>query len=351
VGFRLGSDTLYARQGYELAWEQMALPVKVPAAAWTKDAPDGPALKMEDRGDRVLVQGAGFQAVFSREHGGLVGLSFGQRTVVAEGGKTMNGPRLNIFRAPTDNDVWMAKKWADSGLSQLRPLVQKFEVRHQEERTVEVEAVVDHIGFKGAGLRHSCLYTLSAEAGILLDNTFAPLGSLPPLYRLGLRMTVSGDLENMRWFGRGPGESYPDRKSSCEVGLWSGRVSEQFVEYVRPQENGNKEDVRWLSLTDASEAGLLVESQGHLAASASHFTAEDIDSCRHKIRQPKRFMRLSPRPDIFLCLDYAHMGLGGASCGPPPLARYTLTLAEPVHFRFRLRPHPPAEKRGEAPGD
>jgi len=163
---------------------------------------------------------------------------------------------------------------------------------------------------------------------------------LPPLYRLGLKMTVSGDLETLTWFGRGPGESYPDRKSSCEVGLWSGRVSDQFTEYVRPQENGNKEDVRWLALTDAAGAGLLVEGLDHLAASASHFTAQDLDSSRHKIRQPKRFVRLSPRPDIILCLDQAQMGLGGASCGPPPLAKYTLTLAEPRRFRLLLRPCP-----------
>ena len=339
VSFCQGRDTLYARKGHELAWEQMAVPFKSPEAA-KKEATDLPDLKLEETGDRVAVQTGGFRAVFSRREGGLVGLSYGKRTIVAETGATANGPRLDIFRAPTDNDVWLAKPFADSGLSRLHPLVKKFEVRTREARNIAVEIVVEHIGFKGAGLRHSCLYTISADGGILLDNTFEPIGSLPPLYRLGLKMTVSGDLETLTWFGRGPGESYPDRKSSCEVGLWSGRVSDQFTEYVRPQENGNKEDVRWLALTDAAGAGLLVEGLDHLAASASHFTAQDLDSSRHKIRQPKRFVRLSPRPDIILCLDQAQMGLGGASCGPPPLAKYTLTLAEPRRFRLLLRPCP-----------
>jgi len=338
--FCLGRDTLYARKGYELAWKQMPMPFKS-LGATKKEAAGLPALRLEETGDKVMVKAAGFQAAFSRKEGALVSLSYGKRTVIAETGVAANGPRLNIFRAPTDNDVWMAKAFADSGLSRLHPLVNKFEVRKKDAQTADVEIVVEHIGFKGAGLRHSCLYTISADGGILLDNTFEPLGDLPPLYKLGLKMTVSADLETMTWFGRGPGESYPDRKSSCDVGLWSGRVSDQFTEYVRPQENGNKEDVRWLALTDTAGAGLLVESLGHLAASASHFTAEDLDSSRHKVRQPKRFVRLSPRPDIILCLDQAHMGLGGASCGPPPLAKYILTLTEPRRFRFLLRPYSP----------
>jgi beta-galactosidase len=340
VSFCLGRDTLYAHRGYELAWEQMPVPFNNPAAA-EREATGLPALKLEESGQEVVVQGAGFQAVFSREEGGLVSLSYGNRTVISKTGAEPNGPRLNIFRAPTDNDVWMAKAFSDSGLSQLHALVKKFEARTRDDGKVEVEIVVEHIGFKGAGVRHACLYTVWADGAILLDNIFQPLGSLPPLYRLGLKMTVSPDLETMTWFGRGPGESYPDRKSSCDVGLWSGRVSDQFTEYVRPQENGNKEDVRWLALTDQAGAGLLVNSLGHLAASASHFTAQDLDGSRHKARQPKRFVRLSPRPDIILCLDQAQMGLGGASCGPPPLARYTLTLTEPRRFRFLLRPYRP----------
>jgi len=348
VSFRLDRDTLYARKGFELAWEQMALPTQAAPAARADDRRDLPALKLEEMGDRVLVQGADFQAVFSRKQGALAGLSYGRRTVLEGQGLAANGPRLNLFRAPTDNDVWLAKKWTDSGLSQLHSLVQKFEVRVKDVWTVEVEAVVDHIGFKGLGVRHTCLYTLSADAGILLDNTFSPLGSLPPLYRLGLKMTISRDLENMTWFGRGPGESYPDRKSSCRLGLWSGLVTEQFVDYLRPQENGNKEDVRWASWADASGEGLKVVGLNRLSVTASHFTAEDLDGSRHKIRQPKRFVRLSPRPDIILCLDQAQMGLGGASCGPPPLARYTLNLTEPVRFRFLLRPCRPEGNKLDA---
>jgi beta-galactosidase len=341
VSFRERAETPYAEAGHEVAWEQLTVPGASPAEKKPVPASGRPLVALTEEGDLVEVKGPDFRAVFSRTAGTLLSLEYGPLLVVAPAEKAAKGPRLNVFRAPTDNDIWMAKKWADSGLSRLRQSVRSFEARRVDESTVRVETVVDHVGFKGLGLRHACVWTVGGDGSLLLENAFSPIGSLPPLYKLGLIMTVSGTLENMSWFGRGPGESYPDRKSSCAVGQWSGSVSGQFTEYVRPQENGNKEDVRWAALTDGRGAGLMVVGLDRLSVTASRFTAEDLDGSRHKNRQPRRFSRLAPRPDIVLCLDLAQMGLGGGSCGPPPLDEYTLTLSGPRSFRLILLPAGP----------
>ncbi|MBM3297754.1 MAG: DUF4981 domain-containing protein, partial [Candidatus Aminicenantes bacterium] len=340
VSFRERAKTSYAGAGHEVAWEQMAVPGAPPTERKPAPAPAAgrPSLVLAEDGNLVEVTGGDFKAVFSRTAGTLLSLDYGPLRVIAPAEDAANGPRLNIFRAPADNDIWMAKPWADSGLSRLRRTVRSFEIRRIDERTVRVETVVDHIGFKGRGLRHACDWTIGGDGSLLLENVFSPIGSLPPLYKLGLILTVSAEMEHMTWFGRGPGESYPDRKSSCDVGLWSGLVADQFTEYVRPQENGNKEDVRWAALTDGRGAGLMVVGLDRLSVTASHFTAEDLDGSRHKNRQPRRFSRLVPRPDIVLCLDQAQMGLGGASCGPPPLDGYTLSLSGPRSFRLILLP-------------
>ena len=339
ISFHLRDGTLYARKGHEVACEQLEVPYKVPPrplVSLEKMA----ELRVDEDEDSVTVSGKDFHVVFSKKSGTILSLTYGSQTIIADSSQMTNGPLLNVFRAPTDNDIWMTGKFYNSGLSQLQHRVKSFRVKAKDNKVTQVETIIECLGFKGAGFEHSCLYTILGDGSIVLDNNVNPLGSLPLLPKLGLKMTISGELENFAWLGRGPGESYPDRKTSCDIGFYSGKVAEQYVEYVRPQENGNKEDVRWLALTNSSGAGVLILSEKTMSITASHYTADDLDQARHKDGQPRRFNRLQPRKDIILCLDYKQMGLGGASCGPPPLEKYIL-YAKPFNFRFILRPYAP----------
>ncbi|MCK5381761.1 MAG: beta-galactosidase subunit alpha, partial [Candidatus Latescibacteria bacterium] len=130
--------------------------------------------------------------------------------------------------------------------------------------------------------------------------------------------------------GRGPHESYWDRKAGARVGMWSGTVDEQFVDYSEPQENGNKTDVRWASLTDENNTGLLIAGMPLLNVSAHHFTAQDLTEARHTYE-------LKRRDAITLNLDYTQSGLGNGSCGPGVLPKYLLEASE-YSYRLRLRP-------------
>jgi beta-galactosidase len=139
----------------------------------------------------------------------------------------------------------------------------------------------------------------------------------------------------MSWYGRGPHETYWDRKTGAAVGSYSGPVNEQFHRYVRPQETGNKTDVRWVALTDGDGAGLLAVGMPLLSVSAWPFTMEDLDKAEH-------INELPTREDITVNLDYKQMGVGGDdSWGARTHPDYTLPPRR-YSYRLRLRPYSPA---------
>ena len=172
---------------------------------------------------------------------------------------------------------------------------------------------------------------------------FKPSGNLPPLPRIGVVMRVAGEFENLCWYGRGPWENYPDRKRSADMGVWTGTVTGQYVPYVKPQETGNKEDVRWLTLTDTNGTGLLVTAEGKpMAMSAIHFTAADLAAVRHNYE-------LKPRPEVVLSLDAKQSGLGNSSCGPGVLERYAVLPAGTYPCTCFSAQRPPQTFSGSAP--
>ena len=184
-----------------------------------------------------------------------------------------------------------------------------------------------------APICHQHRYLILPDGEILVENLITIDPKLPDLPRVGVTMTLAPALENLAWFGRGPHESYCDRKAGARVGVWQGTVTEQYVPYVVPQEHGNKTDVRWMALeAGPSDAGLLFQAENRLLeCSASHFTADDLFKATH-------INELDPRSEVFVNLDYGQRGLGGASCGPDTLPQYRL---EPgvYSFSYRIRPY------------
>ena len=179
-------------------------------------------------------------------------------------------------------------------------------------------------------MNHTATFTVFGDGSIDVSNQVEPYGNLSFLPKLGVSLVLSKSLDSLTWLGRGPHESYVDRKRSADVGLYSGSVADQYERYVRPQENGNKTDIRWAALTDKNSKGLLVVTDGTYSISAHRNTADDYDQARH-------IDKVVPREEVYLCIDAAHMGLGGASCGPRPLNKYILN-AKSMRFRYSLRP-------------
>jgi beta-galactosidase/beta-glucuronidase len=197
-----------------------------------------------------------------------------------------------------------------------------------------VEILEDTFGLvPPSELKTSTKYTIYASGDILIDASMQAVGKLPPLPRFGLTMALPKDYENFFWYGRGPHESYADRKESAHIDVYSGTVDEQYVKRVVPQENGNKTDVRWGALRDSAGFGLLACALPTMNMSVHHFTASDLTKARHTYE-------LERRSEIYLNLDYAQCGLGSASCGPGVLPQYLLDASK-YRFLVRLSPLKP----------
>jgi hypothetical protein len=185
------------------------------------------------------------------------------------------------------------------------------------------------------GFKCQHTYTVYGSSDVVIETDILPSEKLPPLPRIGLQFLIPSDYDTFTWYGRGPHENYCDRKEGAPVGVYSGTVDDQYVPYIMPQQNGNKTDMRWVSLTNENGLGLLAVGMPLLEASAHHFTTKDLTEAKHTFE-------LKRREDIILSLDYKQSGLGGASCGPDTLPRY-LIKQEPIHFGVRIRPLSPKD--------
>ena len=249
VRFVMSHDTKWAGAGHEVAWEQFALPFKAPKA---KPVRREGHLEVARTRDLSVVTGEGFEVRIDRKAARLTSLKWEGRELL------YSGPVLSIFRAPTDNDGiklipeknhGALRGWLDAGLDRLQIVPKKAVVKKGDGGTAIVILENAAVSRKiGQCFTHLQEYTIHPGGDMRVTNTIKASGKLPELPRIGVVLTVVKELEQFHWFGRGPHESYVDRKAGAAVGLYSGTVDEQYVPYVMPQENGNKTDVRWLSL-------------------------------------------------------------------------------------------------------
>ena len=323
LSFTLAQDTLWAQRGHEVAWAQFELPVK--AAPPRVAVATMPRLSVEESGTEIEIGGEGFRLVFDKWTGAIASWEWnGERLLSA-------GPRLNVWRAPTDNDVHAAREWRRAGLDRLIHRVDRAAVTKTLAQAVQIE-VESVLGGHSLAPAFRCryLYTIYGTGDVVIDTQVNPRADLPNLPRVGLQMSMPGKFDRFAWYGRGPHESYADRKESARIGLYSGSVQDQYVPYVRPQENGNKADTRWAAVTDARGLGLLAVGEPLIDVSAHHYTPEDFTGATHTFE-------LVRRDETIVHLDHAQAGLGSASCGPGPLEQYLLKPA-PMSFSVRLRP-------------
>ncbi|BCJ35190.1 beta-galactosidase [Actinocatenispora thailandica] len=238
---------------------------------------------------------------------------------------TLTGPRLDVWRAPIDNDKPYRAGWRAAGLHRMHH-------RTDEVRPTAAGLLVRTrvaAASRDAGL--AVEYRWSAHGDLLrLVVSVVPQGEwLVPLPRLGLRLALPAALEHVTWFGGGPGEAYADSRQAARIDRFSATVDELQTPYVFPQENGNRTAVRWATLLDGSGHGLRVEGAPSIELTARRWTSEQLAAARHTTD-------LVAGDAIQLNLDHAQHGLGSGSCGPAVLPRYELR-AEPVTFEVRLR--------------
>ncbi len=344
VSFATKRDMPWAKAGWVVAREQIALgggrgATALPAADGRARAPRA-SLSVSETANTLTVACGNTVAVFSRKSGLLTRLSMKGVDVLKEVSPGVPaGPHLTCVRAFVDNDKWLKDSSLASGLVRLgyhpEPLVVTGDC---------VKAVINVTGAKGCGFKHECTYRFSPDGSLTLENTVTPYGVMPKaLPRLGLTMRLDPALEHIKYYGRGPWENYIDRCTGSFVGLYESSVTEQYVDYVRPQDNGYKSGVRWAEFTDGAGKGVRFEASEPLFMQALHFGWEDIFLARHDgwqkhTLQIRRYAPPVAQRDVILNLDVRQTGLGGASVGPATMEKYRFDPSKPVSWTLKITP-------------
>jgi beta-galactosidase len=293
----LAEDAPWALSGHPVAWGQLPI---VPGAQ-VASAPV--ALAPVRSGGRLELGIAGFDP----RTGLLTDLA----------GHRVRGPRLELWRAPTDNDRGgphpEAAAWRAIGLHRAQHRVISVDAGGTE-LVVRTRVAPAAVGF---GMLASYRWTASGDA-VRLRLDVEPDGDWPgTLARLGLGMAVPAEFDRVEWFGGGPGEAYPDSRQAARIGRFSSRVDDLQTPYLFPQENGTRIDVRWARLTSAAGAGLRIDGSPPFGLAARRWTAAELHAATHTVD-------LRPGELVELSLDLAQHGLGTASCGPGVLPQYEL---------------------------
>ncbi len=326
-------------QGWVVARDQIALGnawnfAKAGSAMGSSRLTDGVTVSESDK--TVTVVAGPTKAVFCRKSGTLCELTMNGRTILKDPAPgVVAGPLLTCVRAFTDNDVWMRRgnAWWDDlktgsvfsrGLTQLR-----YHPRAVRVRDGKVFVTTEVTGRKSAGFTHEAVWSFAADGAVTVENVVTPHGTMPPaIPRLGLSLQLDPALEAVEYYGRGPRENYVDRKTASFFGRWKSSVDGLAENYLRPQDNGCRSDVRWVTLTAKDGRGVKFTASEPLFVTASHYGWEDLDFARQRNGQ-QRFRAVPvPRPEVMLNLDVRQTGLGGASCGPTPMDKYRFPIRE-----------------------
>ena len=240
--------------------------------------------------------------------------------LVALGGLPVRGPRVDVWRAPIDNDRFgsdpVAARWHAAGLHRMTHRVIAL-ASHDD-----AYVVTSRVAPAGADHALVATYTWTADdTGVTLALHVEPTGPWDvPLPRAGVALSIPGRLGDVEWFGGGPGEAYVDSRTAALVGRYRSTVDALQTPYVRPQENGNRTGVRWARFTASDGTGLDVVGHPAFELTARRWTTADLAAARHT-------SDLVAGPEIHLHVDAAHHGLGTAACGPGPMPDARLAAA------------------------
>ena len=286
------------------------------------DPSPAPALAVAQDESSAEISGMGFTVTVDKGTGALT-------SFVVDETELLRAPlRPHFWRAMTDNDLGnslrsRAAVWKDAGDSLQ---VTSFAVDSSSDKHAVITAQAQADGIDAAFV---LVYRVFASGELGVELSFTPNETLPDLPRFGMRAALDGAFDRVQWLGPGPEPSYSDRRL-LPIGLYEGLVAEQFVPYARPQESGNKADVRFVALTDVSGKGLLAVGAPLLSVNASPFPLEAYEGARHP-------HELVADGQVHLNLDHAQRGVAGDnSWGRPPLRDYVIE-ADAQGYRFWMR--------------
>lgn len=362
VQFLLGKDMPWAKKGYVQMEEQLRVKgadVAAPSiAAVTKT---GKAMKyqLDKAAKRASITGGNFQVAFDLNTGAIYSLKYGNQEIIKDG----NGPKLDAYRAPTDNDAGIGyhNAWFKNGLYDLQHVVKSWTCTpNKKDGTYKLDFTVESQGKEGCDVNYgnrdrdpeSCynfeknkrtltdadlkftsrqIYTIYKDGSIEMQSAIGANRSKVILPRIGYSMVLPSELNQYDYYGRGPVNNYNDRKTSQFIGWYHSLVAEQGIMLPKPQAQGNREEVRWCAVTNSQQQGVVFISDSTMSASALPWSQQELTLAAHPYQLPKS-------SGTHLHLDAKVTGLGGASCGQGGPLTPDQVRSTPTTFGFIIRP-------------
>ena len=282
------------------------------------------AIKVSQNKETLDLFGEGFKISFNKENGRLTEINYGNENII------LRGIKPNFWRAPIDNDYgflmpFKLKVWKQASKKQN---FESIKIKNLKRQGVEVKTnyyLPDVKAFV------DITYSIKINGRINIKTSLSGISEkLPVLPLFGTNFIINKSYDNVVWYGRGPHENYQDRKTSSLVGIYNYKVSQMYFPYIRPQENGNRTDTRWLSLTNSEGNGIIIESSNLFEFSSHHQYNDDFDGGDRKSQT--HTYDIIKRPIVNLNINYKQMGVGGDdSWGKQPHDEYKI---KPVNLSF-----------------
>ncbi|MDD4970104.1 MAG: glycoside hydrolase family 2 TIM barrel-domain containing protein [Paludibacter sp.] len=319
IAFLLKDSTNWAKEGYEVASEQLALNTRPAIEPLHPNSFETPAVS--EQNNNLSITGKYFEIKFDKLTGILVSLKYHAKEMVYNG----NGLSFNWYRSIHNDSC----KYFETS---VKPTDFSFRISKENKCVVvrtDMQATLQNENH--SAFPYQVTYTVYANGTIDVDGSFINPANEYRVPKLGLRMSVVPELENVKWYGRGPFESYNDRKQSQFIGLYGKTVKGLEENYVRTQSMGNHADTRWVKLVNNDGRGILVTAKDKLNFTALHFTDAQLWDIKYEFK-----LNENRSPEIYLSLDCIQRGLGNASCGPGVLPKYDIPVDTPVTYSFRI---------------
>jgi beta-galactosidase len=324
LSFRLKESTPWALNGFEIAKEQiemegMAGEANIPAIA-------GDKAKVQNIDNKISISYGDIKAEICSETGALASLQYKGNTIISD-------PIVPCFwRVPTDNDEGggsrgYASRWRKAGLDSFTVKVKSIKI----DTAILAVTISSTLEFKGGSILSNTRYEFNEGNRIKASHQFELQNDFPPLARVGVQFAMPSSFSEIKWLGRGPFESYQDRKESAHVGLYGGKVADQYFPYVMPQENGNKTDVLWMDITGLNH-GLKIVAKSPLNMNVQDYSQKALNTSKtsHElIRGDKTYVHI----------DLQQMGVGGDDSWSPRVHPEYQLNAKSYEFGYTLMPY------------
>jgi len=302
ITFKLSEDLLWAKKEHVVSWDQFEIKFDVPKGSELKlDEID--EINIDELEDCYVVKGVNFKVHIGKITGAIEYYTYNNMDLITS-------PLLpNFWRALTDNDLGLVDfaqgksfpsvemDWKDVNKNRY---VSEIAINIVKPQVIRIK--VNSILFKKEEPLET-IYTFYGNGDIIVENQFTPHKNI---IKFGMQGGIPKEFNNLTWYGRGPHETMLDRKTGAAIGIYSGKIEDLIHPYIRPQENGNRTEVRWAAYTNEKEEGLFILDIGrsHLNISAWPYTMEDLESASHDYELQRRDFNT-------INIDYKQQGVGG----------------------------------------